>query len=72
MITNNVFSLNQQPTDPPSSGSGMDGRAALEILESGGVTVTEIHDIELLAEIMDPAGFVDIAPPGGWTPVPVG
>jgi len=31
-----------------------------------------IDGIELLAEIMDPAGFVDIAPPGGWTPVPVG
>jgi iron complex transport system substrate-binding protein len=31
-----------------------------------------IDGIELLAEIMDPEGFVDIAPPGGWTPVPVG
>ena len=31
-----------------------------------------IDGIELLAEIIDPAGFVDIAPPGGWTPVPVG
>ncbi|MEO6207976.1 MAG: cobalamin-binding protein, partial [Candidatus Limnocylindrales bacterium] len=31
-----------------------------------------IDGIELLAEIMDPDGFVDIAPPGGWTPVPVG
>ena len=30
-----------------------------------------IDGIELLAEIMDPDGFVDIAPPGGWTPVPV-
>ena len=29
-----------------------------------------IDGIELLAEIMDPDGFVDIAPPGGWTPVP--
>ena len=28
-----------------------------------------IDGIELLAEIMDPDGFVDIAPPGGWTPV---
>lgn len=25
--------------------------------------------IELLAEVMDPNGFRDIAPPGGWTPV---
>jgi iron complex transport system substrate-binding protein len=30
-----------------------------------------IDGIELLAEVMDPAGFVDIAPPGSWTPVPV-
>jgi iron complex transport system substrate-binding protein len=25
--------------------------------------------IELLAELFDPAGFVDVAPPGGWVPV---
>jgi len=31
-----------------------------------------IDGIELLAEIMDPDGFADIAPPGGWTPVTVG
>ncbi|MGP1674088.1 MAG: cobalamin-binding protein [Candidatus Limnocylindrales bacterium] len=31
-----------------------------------------IDGIELLAEIMDPDGFVDVAPPGGWTPVSVG
>lgn len=30
-----------------------------------------IDGIELLAEVMDPAGFVDIAPPDSWTPVPV-
>lgn len=30
-----------------------------------------IDGIEILAEIMDPAAFVDIAPPGSWTPVPV-
>jgi iron complex transport system substrate-binding protein len=30
-----------------------------------------IDGIEMLAEIMDPEGFVDIAPPGGWTPVGV-
>lgn len=29
-----------------------------------------IDGIELLAEIFDPEGFVDIAPPGSWTPVP--
>lgn len=30
-----------------------------------------IDGIELLAEVMDPAGFVDVAPPGSWTPVTV-
>lgn len=30
-----------------------------------------IDGIELLAEIFDPDGFVDIAPPGSWTPVQV-
>jgi iron complex transport system substrate-binding protein len=28
-----------------------------------------IDGIEMLAEIFDPDGFVDIAPPGSWTPV---
>lgn len=31
-----------------------------------------IDGIEMLAEIMDPDGFVDIAPASGWTPVQVG
>jgi len=31
-----------------------------------------IDGIEMLAEIMDPEGFVDVAPPGGWAPVEVG
>jgi iron complex transport system substrate-binding protein len=31
-----------------------------------------IDGIEMLAEIMDPEAFVDVAPPGGWTPVAVG
>jgi iron complex transport system substrate-binding protein len=30
-----------------------------------------IDGIEMLAEIMDPEGFVDVAPPGGWAPVEV-
>jgi iron complex transport system substrate-binding protein len=30
-----------------------------------------IDGIEMLAEIMDPEGFVDLAPPGGWAPVEV-
>lgn len=28
-----------------------------------------IDGVELLAEIFDPDGFVDIAPPAGWTPI---
>ena len=28
-----------------------------------------IDGLELLAEVMDPNGFRDIAPSGGWTPV---
>ncbi len=28
-----------------------------------------IDGIEMLAELFDPAGFMDIAPPGGWVPV---
>ena len=28
-----------------------------------------IEGVELLAEVMDPAGFMDIAPADGWTPV---
>lgn len=31
-----------------------------------------IDGIEMLAEIMDPEGFMDVAPPGGWAPVEVG
>ena len=31
-----------------------------------------IDGVEMLAEIMDPEGFMDIAPPGGWAPVEVG
>jgi iron complex transport system substrate-binding protein len=30
-----------------------------------------IDGIEMLAEIMDPAAFVDVGPPGGWAPVEV-
>jgi iron complex transport system substrate-binding protein len=30
-----------------------------------------IDGIEMLAELMDPDGFIDIAPAGGWTPVEV-
>ncbi|HJR64973.1 MAG TPA: Ig-like domain-containing protein [Gemmatimonadaceae bacterium] len=53
VITNNVFSLNQQSTDPPSGGSATDGRAALEILESGGVTVSGNSFTETGSTAMD-------------------
>lgn len=59
VITNNVFSLNQQATDPPSSGSGMDGRAALEILGSGGVTVTGSSFVETAGTAMDAIRLLD-------------
>ena len=53
VITNNVFSLNQLATDPPSAGSAMDGRAALEILQSGGVAVTGNTFTETGSSAMD-------------------
>lgn len=28
-----------------------------------------IDGVELLAELFDPVGFIDVAPPGGWVPV---
>jgi iron complex transport system substrate-binding protein len=31
-----------------------------------------IDGVEMLAEIMDPEAFVDIAPAGGWAPVEAG
>ena len=31
-----------------------------------------IDGVEMLAEIMDPEAFVEIAPPGGWAPIEVG
>ena len=31
-----------------------------------------IDGVEILAEIMDPDAFEEIAPPGSWTPVGVG
>jgi hypothetical protein len=59
VITNNVFSLNQQVTDAPSGGSAVDGRAALEILESGGVTVTGNSFAETGSTAMDAIRLVD-------------
>src|SRR3546814_12897207 len=50
---NNVFTLNQLGTDPPSGGSVVDGRAALEILGSGGVTVSGNSFTETASTAMD-------------------
>ncbi len=59
VIANNVFSLNQQATDPPSGGSAVDGRAALEILESGGVTLSGNSFAEAGSTAMDAIRLVD-------------
>ena len=59
VITNNVFTLNQMAADPPSGGSGVDGRAALEILESGGVTVSGNSFTENAGNAMDAIRLVD-------------
>jgi hypothetical protein len=59
VITNNVFTLNQLATDPPSGGSAVDGRAALEILESGGVTVSGNSFTETAGNAMDAIRLID-------------
>src|SRR5687767_6417195 len=59
VITNNVFSLNQQSDDPPSAGSAVDGRAALELLGSGSVTVTGNSFTETGSAAMDAIRLVD-------------
>jgi uncharacterized protein YjdB len=53
VITNNVFDLAQQATDAPSGGSAADGRAALEIVGSGGVSVTGNSFTETGGNAMD-------------------
>ena len=59
VIANNVFTLNQIAADPPSGGSAIDGRAALEIVESGGVTVTANSFTETAGNAMDAIRVVD-------------
>ncbi|HJU66739.1 MAG TPA: Ig-like domain-containing protein [Gemmatimonadaceae bacterium] len=59
VIANNVFSLDQQSTDPPSGGSAADGRAALEIIESGGVTVSGSSFTETAGNAMDAIRLTD-------------
>ncbi len=59
VITNNVFTLNQLATDPPSGGSAVDGRAALEILGSDGVTVSANSFTETGSNAMDAIRLLD-------------
>ena len=59
VVANNVFTLNQVAADPPSGGSAVDGRAALEILESGGVTVSGSSFTETAGNAMDAIRVVD-------------
>ena len=59
VIADNVFSLNQQGTDPPSGGSAVDGRAALEIIASGGVTITGNAFTEVAGNAMDAIRLTD-------------
>lgn len=59
VITNNVFNLAQQATDAPSGGSAADGRAALEILGSGGVSVTGNSFTETGGNAMDAIRLTD-------------
>jgi Bacterial Ig-like domain (group 2) len=59
VIANTVFDLAQQAADPPSGGSAVDGRAALEILGSGGVSVTGNSFTESGGNAMDAISLVD-------------
>src|SRR5688572_3666331 len=59
VIANNVFTLDQQVTDATSGGSAVDGRAALEILESGGVTVSGNTFTEAGGNAMDAIRLID-------------
>ena len=64
VIANNVFNLSQQVSDAPSGGSASDGRAALEILGSGGVTVTNNSFTETGGNAMDAIRVADSRGPG--------
>jgi hypothetical protein len=52
-VTNSVFNLAQQATDAPSAGSVADGRAGLEIIGSGGVSITGSAFTETGSNAMD-------------------
>jgi hypothetical protein len=59
VIADNVFDLAQQATDAPSGGSAADGRAALEILGSGGVALTGNSFTETSGNAMDAIRLID-------------
>ncbi|MDQ4079912.1 MAG: Ig-like domain-containing protein, partial [Gemmatimonadota bacterium] len=65
VITNNVFTLTQQADDVPSGGSSVDGRAALEIIASGGVTVGNNSFTETGTSAMDAVRMIDARGNGG-------
>ena len=65
VIANNVFNLTQQTGDVPSGGSSVDGRAALEIIASGGVSVSNNSFTETGTAAMDAVRMMDARGNGG-------
>jgi hypothetical protein len=65
VITNNVFTLTQQVGDVPSGGSSVDGRAALEIVASGSVSVSNNSFTETGTTAMDAVRMIDARGGGG-------
>jgi len=59
VITGNVFNLAQQSSDPPSAGSSADDRAALEVIGSGGVSITGNTFTEV-GNAMDAIRLIDV------------
>lgn len=59
LVSGNAFDLTQQGSDAPSSGSAGDGRAALEILQSGGVSLTGNSFLEVGGTAMDAVRMID-------------
>jgi hypothetical protein len=65
VIANNVFTLTQQAGDVPSGGSSVDGRAALEIIASGGISVSDNSFTETGTSAMDAVRMIDARGNGG-------
>jgi len=59
VVTNSVFNLAQQASDAPSAGSAADGRAGVEIIGSGGVSVTSSTFSEIGSNVMDAIRLID-------------